>query len=181
MAPTIAVGDEAPNFDLTSTEDVVLMLCDEVPRTALVLYFFADPADAAARDGLSELARAQPALYELSVAILGISPAKLDELKAVQRELALPFPLLHDDRGFSAHYGVVAAEGSPPPALVAVNRRQRIVWMANPAGTLGDALGEVSRALRALPSPTANLPRRSTNWLVDWWVNRAGGLRKKRA
>ena len=39
MAATLVVGDEAPNFDLTSTEDVVLMLCDEVPRMAVLLYF----------------------------------------------------------------------------------------------------------------------------------------------
>ena len=36
----LSPGDEAPNFDLTSTEDVVLMLRDEVSRTAALLYFF---------------------------------------------------------------------------------------------------------------------------------------------
>ena len=40
MAKQLSVGDEAPNFDLSTTEGAVLMLCDEVPRNFVVLYFF---------------------------------------------------------------------------------------------------------------------------------------------
>ena len=43
MADRISIGDQAPDFDLTSTEGSLLMLRDEVPRTAVVLYVFADP------------------------------------------------------------------------------------------------------------------------------------------
>ena len=42
MPGTVSIGDTAPNFDLSSTEDALLMLKDEVIRTAVVLYFFAD-------------------------------------------------------------------------------------------------------------------------------------------
>ena len=45
----LTVGDEAPDFDLSSTEDVVLMLKDEVPRTPVLLYLFSGPADLQAR------------------------------------------------------------------------------------------------------------------------------------
>lgn len=167
------VGDEAPNFDLSSTEDVVIMLRDEVPRTAVLLYLFADGADEATRVELAALAEAAGRLAELPVTILGISPAKLDTLRKAQHELKLPFPLLHDDRGFSAHYGVeVPAEGEvAAPALVVVDRQQRIMWIANPAGSVKDALAHLESDLAKLPSSTSNYPRAVINRIVDRWVN----------
>lgn len=45
MARALAIGDVAPNFDLSSTEDVLLMLRDEAPRTAVLLYFFSPDAE----------------------------------------------------------------------------------------------------------------------------------------
>jgi peroxiredoxin len=166
------VGDEAPNFDLSSTEDVVIMLRDEVPRTAVLLYLFADPADEATRGELAALGEAAPKLALLPVTVLGISPAKLPALKEAQRELSLPFPLLTDDRGFSAHYGVEAPEGEvPAPALVVVDRQQRVSWIANPAGSVREALGRLESDLKKLPSSTSNYPRTVINRLVDRWIN----------
>ncbi len=173
MAPTLSIGDEAPNFDLTSTEDAVLMLRDEVPRSAVLLYLFTDPIADTTRDDLRALAAAARRLAALPLSVLGISPAKLDELKAVQRELTLPYPLLVDDRGFSADYGVEARddEESPPPALVVVDRQQRISWMANPAESVADAIARIESDLKRLPSTTSNYPRKVINRLVDRWVN----------
>ncbi len=173
MAPTLSIGDEAPNFDLTSTEDAVIMLRDEVPRSAVLLYLFHDPADAAVRADLEALARSARRLRRLPLSVLGISPAKLDELKAAQRDLALPFPLLVDDRGFSADYGVEAPgdDQAPPPALVMVDRQQRVRWVANPAGAVADALGQLEKDLVKLPSTTSNYPKRVINRLIDRWVN----------
>ena len=110
MARALAVGDEAPNFDLTSTEDVVLMLRDEVARTAVVLYFFADVEGDRVRDDLLAFARSWEDLVTADTRVLGVSPAKLPALKELQKELHLPFPLLTDDRGFSASYGLEPAQ-----------------------------------------------------------------------
>ena len=62
MVDKLVPGVEAPNFDLTSTEDVVLMLRDEVPRMAVVLYFFADPGSDRSRQDLQVLAQVQNSL-----------------------------------------------------------------------------------------------------------------------
>jgi peroxiredoxin len=148
------------------------MLRDEVPRTAVLLYLFADPAEAGTRGELAALAEAADRLAGLPLTVLGISPAKLDALKEAQRELKLPYPLLHDDRGFSVHYGVEAPEGeSAPPALVAVDRQQRIRWIANPAGSVKEAVGQLESDLAKLPSSTSNYPRTVINRLVDRWIN----------
>lgn len=170
---SLSIGDPAPNFDLASTEDCVLMLWDEVPRKAVVLYFFADPGSERERRDLAELDRARRRLADRPLEVLGISPAKLDALKRAQRELALSFPLLHDDRGFSRYYGVEAgADGSAPPAaLFLIDHRQRVGWLANPVGGIEEAMAQMGRALAELPSPAAQYPRKVVNRWVDRWVN----------
>jgi peroxiredoxin len=173
MTGKVSVGSEAPNFDLTSTEDVVLMLRDEVTRMAVVLYFFADPEAGKAQSDLRFLAAQQQALKTESATILGISPAKLPALKQLQRDLELPFPLLTDDRKFSLAFGVGtdSEETEPQPALMLIDRRQRIAWQANPVASVETALPELLNALAGLPSPISNYPRSVINRLVMRFVS----------
>ena len=159
-------GDQAPNFDLTSTADVVLMLCDEVPRTAVLLYCFRVDNDQARAD-LNALAARRGALVRLRAKVLAMSSLPLPELKDLQARLALPFPLLHDDRGFLDVYGVAAET----PALYLVDRRQRLLWLANPLEGAAAALPEIEQRLQALPSPTDLYPKSVVNRRVDRRVN----------
>ncbi len=171
MIRTPSVGDQAPNFDLTSTEDAVLMLRDEVSRTAVVLYFF-DGADSdRVRGDLMALVGRHADLESQQVVILGVSPGKPDALKQIQKEFRLPFPLLSDDRNFSSAYGVVAAGEGSEPALVLVDRRQQIAWMVNPVASVGAALPDLEQALKGLASPTSNYPRSVINRVVNWWIS----------
>ena len=169
----ISIGDEAPNFDLTSTEDAHLMLRDEVSQSAVVLYFFADPESERARRDLDALNGRLKDLAGERTRVLAISPAKIEALKKVQIERQLLFPLLHDDRGFSARYGVAAPEEgkTPEPALVVVSRRQKVLWLANPVAAVDGAMAQVITALKTLPSTTASYPKKVINRIVDRWVN----------
>jgi peroxiredoxin len=173
MAATLVVGEEAPNFDLTSTEDAVLMLRDEVPRMAVLLYFF-DGDGEGVRTNLKSLAAGQQKLKERGAVILGVSPAKLLALKDLQRELHLQFPLLRDDRDFSSRYGVAAAseDESAAPALFLVGRDQEVLWMASPVQSVESVLSDIENVLQTLPSPTANYPKTVVNRVVNWWVNK---------
>lgn len=173
MPAVLSIGDQAPNFDLASTENAVLMLRDEVVRTAMVLYFCADPNDDRVCRDLDALNERLPALARLRARILVVSTAKLDELKKVQAERQLLFPLLFDDRSFSAAYGVEAAEEgkTPAPALVVVDRRQAVRWLANPVASVEGALPQVEKLLKDLPSPTKGYPKKVINRWVDGWVN----------
>ena len=173
MAATLVVGAEAPNFDLASTEDVVLMLRDEVPRMAVLLYFF-DGDDDRVRSDLKHLAGGQRRLKDRGAVILGVSRAKVAALKELQRDLHLQFPLLNDDRDFSSLYGVVAPseDESAAAALYLVNRDQKILWMASPAEAVESSLGDIDKVLQTLPSPMANYPKTVVNRVVNWWVNK---------
>lgn len=175
MPGPVSIGDTAPNFDLSSTEDALLMLKDEVIRTAVVVYFFADPASDRVHRDLDALSRRVEDLRKRSVRVLAVSPAKLDDLKKLQADRKILFPLLHDDRNFSAAYGVTAPEGrSADPALVVVGRRQDVKWLANPVASVGDALPQVEALLKNLPSPTKSYSKTVINAGIDWWVKRRG-------
>ena len=173
MARQLDVGDEAPNFDLSSTEGVLLMLCDEVPRNMVALFFFADPESEQARTDLAALGRARDDLAARRVNIMGIAPAKMPALMDLQVDLSLPFPLLRDDRAFSAAYGVAATEegATPPSALVLVGRDQKVLWMANPVSSMESAVAELTKVAEGDGSPTGNYPKKVINRIVDRWVN----------
>lgn len=172
MGRALAVGDEAPNFDLTSTEDVLLMLRDECVRTSLVVYFFHDTEGERVRDDLLALARRWDELTAVNARVLGVSRANMPELKDLQKELHLPFPLLIDDRGFAATYGLAEAadEAAPAPVLAAVDRYQ-VLLSLDIVDSVEEAMPAIMKSLKALPSQTASLPRKVVNWWVDRWVN----------
>ena len=167
MAATLVVGTEAPNFDLTSTEDVVLMLRDEVPRMAVLLYFF-DGDDDRVQSDLKSLTAAQGKLKERGAVILGVSAAKVDALKELQRQLQVQFPLLADDREFSSKYGVVTASEDEPgaPAFAALGKavaavRKSYGWpIPRPRSKV--ASGTSTRRSRPCPTRWSTIPRRSS-------------------
>lgn len=172
MAKQLSVGDEAPNFDLSTTEGVVLMLRDEVPRNFVVLYFFAEVTEGVSRD-LGALAEAKDDLAAMRINVLGVAPLKMPELQALQVELQLPFPLCRDDRGFSQAYGVEAGgeDEIAAPAVMLVGRDQAVCFLANPAADIGAALGEMKKIVGSAASSTVNYPKKVVNRLVDRWVN----------
>jgi peroxiredoxin len=172
MAHRLEVGDEAPNFDLSSTEGALLMLCDEVPRNMVALYFFADLESERTRSDLAALGNVRDSLAAKRVNILGVSPAKMPGLEDLQSELGLSFPLLRDDRDFSSSYGVEKGEedAAAEPALVLVSRTQSVLWIANPVQSVESALVDLTKAADT-GSPTSNYPKKVINRIVDRWVN----------
>ena len=187
---TLAVGSDAPDFDLTSTEDVLLMLRDEVPRNPLVLYVFL-AVDDDSRADLEALAGEVPRWAEDGVKVLAMAPVKVAQLKQLQFELGLPFPLLEDDRDFCARYGVEApastnseadpetSEAAPPEPqddyisrrLVLVDRHGKVAWRSDRWNGLGEALVGLNQS-KAIKQPAlTNYPGQVINKLVNWWVN----------
>ena len=182
MAQPISIGDDAPNFDLSSTENAVLMLKDELARTAVLLYFFSDVGETGSdrvRRDLEALERQRETLKGLHARILAISPLAVDALRKIQADLKLRFPLLCDDRKFSASYGVVPApaaqEGEEPrpadPALVLVSRRQKVLFLANPIASAAEAMPQIEKLLKDLPRVTKDYPKSVINRWIDRWVN----------
>ena len=178
MADKLKIGQYAPDFDLTSTEDALLMLRDEVPRMFVVLYFFGDPAQERLRADLEVLAKRRDELLAQHTVILGISGTKMPALKQTQKDLHLLFPLLNDDRNFAASYGIEPVEDAElDPGLFLVGRDQEILWEANPVSSVDAGLQEILATVGRQPSLVPNMPSAVVNRVVDWWVNRVRGSR----
>lgn len=157
------VGERAPDFDLTSTEDCVLTLRDAVGRAAALLYFFADPETETVQSDLAALAGLARRLPG-PLRTLAISPTPIPRLKELQRELHLPYPLLRDDRALAGGYGFdPEAERT---LLALVDRRQRIAWLNTADTPVESCADELESALHHLEPPTALLPRRLVNRLI---------------
>ncbi len=177
MPTPISAGSPAPNFDLSSTEDCLLMLQDEVVRTAVVVYFFADAEEATVRQDLQALAAAKDDLARRHAKVLAVSPLKVDVLKELQVALDLRYPLLCDDRNLAAAYGFAFTQDdegetiAPAPLLAVVDRNQTILHLAHGAGISAE-LPALLKMIGGLPSPTAGYPKKVVNRLVDRWVNR---------
>lgn len=164
MATEITVGDQAPNFDLTSTEGVVLMLHDEVPRMQVLLYFFEDPGSA--KSDLEELSTRSAKLTGKGIKVIAVSTAPLEVLSDTQQKLALTYPLLHDDRALSKAYG---ADSSTVLALV--DRNRQIALLDRHQVDLGSSLAALLGDGSSLRESTTNYPKSVINRLVDRWVN----------
>lgn len=165
------VGERAPDFDLTSTEDCVLTLRDAVGRAAALLYFFPNPEAATVRADLQVLADLSHRLPG-PLRILAISPTPIPRLKELQRELHLPFPLLRDDRALAAGYGFDPETDGTLLALV--DRRQRLAWLGTADTSVASRTEELQGVLRRLEPPTALLPRRLVNRLIARFGRSAG-------
>lgn len=121
---------------------------------------------------LQALSQARDDLKKSQAKAMAISPQKVNVLKELQRELGLNFPLLRDDRKFSAAYGVVVPEeGVAPPGLVVVDRYQKVLWLSNPVESVAEAMPTIMKLIKGLPASTAQYPRSIINRLVDLWVN----------
>lgn len=172
-----AVGQPAPELDLASTSGAMLMLRDELARTAVLLYFFTAPADERAHTDLGELARAHERLGRRGIRVLAVAPAPLAGLARLRATLDLPFPLLADDRRLHRLYGVPAPQegAAGERALVLVDRRQRISrsWPSVPA--VSPLLPEIEAALAGSAEPRAAgaltaYPGAVINRWVEWWL-----------
>jgi hypothetical protein len=91
----------------------------------------------------------------------------------LQPSRSTSFPLLRDDRAFSAAYGVEPAGEETPggSALVLVGRDQKVRWVSHSGGPVESQLGDLTAAIDAKESPTHNYPKSVINRLVDRWVN----------
>jgi thioredoxin-dependent peroxiredoxin len=102
-----AAGQKAPGFKLPASDGKTIGLADFAGQKRVVLYFYpkADTPGCTKeacgfRDALSDYDRA-------NVAVLGISPDPVEDVKAFAQKFHLNFPLLADaDHRVSEQYGV---------------------------------------------------------------------------
>ena len=125
-------GEVVPTFSLPDTAGTPVRRTAYRDKKNLVLVFLPDAEDDGARAYLRALAQSYAALRAETGEVLAILRGDREALADSQRELALPFPLLHDADG------AITARFLPPPTRAGVfvtDRYGELYFAAATAGT----------------------------------------------
>lgn len=128
MASTPHVGDEAPDFNLPSTEGPVV-LSERLRQGAVLLVFYPGDDTPVCTRQLCDYRDNLRAFEELGVQVMGINPQGLDSHRQFARKHGLTFPLLSDgDKRVCRSYDALNLLGMARRALVLVGRDGRVRW-----------------------------------------------------
>ena len=111
---TVSEGVQAPDFQLSSTEDESFSLLARRGRANLVLLFLDDASSGVDTEIATSFRDASDIFRSVRGTVIGIAKADLGELKAFQAENSLAFELLSDDGSVAAAYGVRVRQGFGP-------------------------------------------------------------------
>ena len=102
-----SVGQPAPNFTLTSTEDKDVTLSDFKGKQTVVLYFYPRDDTPGCTAEACSFRDLRAMFNEQGAEILGVSPDTVKSHKKFQQKFHLTFPLLADpDHAVADQYGV---------------------------------------------------------------------------
>jgi peroxiredoxin Q/BCP len=156
LAPStkrLAVGDRAPDFNLTSADGRGVALGDLLERNVIV-YFYPAALTPGCTKEACDFRDAQATLTKAGYVVVGISPDDVDRLNHFKTQEKLKFPLLSDaDLKVHVRYGTWAEKSMYGKTTVGVLRSTFVI------GTDGKiqhamyghkASGHVDRLLRLL-------------------------------
>ena len=149
----VSEGVQAPEFQLTSTEDEPFSLLARRGSTNLVLLFLDNASSGTDVEIATSFRDASEIFRSVRATVIGIAKAELDELKAFQASNALAFELLSDDGTVAAGYGVRVRQGFGP---ISRERFLRSTFLVDRTGVVRrifrdvDAREHVNEVLAAL-------------------------------
>lgn len=110
----VSEGVQAPDFQLTSTEDEPFSLQARRGRANLVLLFLENASGGTDTEIAASFRDASDIFRSVRATIVGIAKAELDDLKTFQAANSLAFELLSDDGSVATAYGVRVRQGFGP-------------------------------------------------------------------
>ncbi len=137
------VGREAPVFTLGTTDGTSVSLAAYRGDWFPILVFIPGGCEQAEvlLDALNSAASRLWGLRGQLLAICSSSPADAERPRA---STSISFPLLRDDGGLAASYGIRFSGGKRVPAAFIIDRAGKIVWSAEGADALNPQLIEAA-------------------------------------
>jgi peroxiredoxin Q/BCP len=163
MARNLAVGDQAPDFELVDQTGQRHHLATLVQRGPVVLFFYPKDDTSLCTKECRAFRDSQPAFVAAGAAIFGISSDNLESHGRFAASHSLDYPLLSDPGGSVGElYGVRKALGVFPGRATFVVDRQRVVRFALSARLQAErhtveALAAVQQLAAAVGQPVAQL------------------------
>ena len=141
------VGDPAPDFDLDGTAGAGFgsyRLSAAIDRVPVLVAFYTEDFAPACTGYLEALRDADWSALIDGIGVFGVAPGTLESHCEFATELGLSFPLLVDDPGVDAQFGVQRPDGSTQRAAFLVDGRCRVqfTWTDDESG--GDGSPDIS-------------------------------------
>lgn len=97
--PNLKAQGYVPDISLASSDDDLWQIKTRLRRVNVVIFFLNDIDCAVCRARLRAFAQDYPDWRHISTEVVAVLPNSVDEVKALAKELSLPFPLLSDGDG----------------------------------------------------------------------------------
>ena len=125
------VGDPAPDFDLDGTAGAGFgsyRLSAATDRVPVLVAFYTEDFAPACAGYLEALRDADWGALTDGIGVFGVAPGTMASHREFATELDLPFPLLVDDPGVDAQFGVQRPDGTTRRSAFLVDRRVRVAF-----------------------------------------------------
>jgi peroxiredoxin Q/BCP len=127
-APTLRVGDTAPDFTLPATTGAPVSLSDFRGKSAVVLFFYPKDNSPVCSAEACSFRDSYEAFREAGAEVIGVSSDSAQSHEQFARRLGLPFLLLSDAGGeVRARYGVPKSFGVFPGRTTYLIDREGVV------------------------------------------------------
>jgi peroxiredoxin Q/BCP len=128
VAPTLEVGDRAPDFTLPSTEGAI-RLSERLKTQAVLLVFYPGDDTPVCTKQLCDYRDHLSLFGDLGVDVLAVNPQSLESHERFAKKHGLSFPLLSDaDGSVCRDYDAVGLLGMTKRALVLIGKDGTIRW-----------------------------------------------------
>jgi peroxiredoxin Q/BCP len=149
MAPSVKVGDPAPDFALPASDGRTIALGDYRGKSEVVLFFYPKDDSPACTAEACSFRDSHEDFLEAGAVVIGVSSDSVGDHQAFVGKHHLPFPLLIDTKGaLRTLYGVPKTLGFIPGRVTYLIDREGIVRHISSAQLR--PLSHVKEALKAI-------------------------------
>ena len=154
----VQAGAEAPDFSLAAHDGSTVRLKDLAGKRAVVVYFYPKADTPGCTKEACGFRDAMAEYKKMDVAVLGVSPDSVEDVKKFSDKYSLTFPLLADaDHSVSEKYGVWQEKSMAGRMYWGVARTTfvikggkivKVFEKVKPEGHEGEVLGWIEKEIR---------------------------------
>jgi peroxiredoxin Q/BCP len=154
MAPSVQVGDKAPDFTLPSQSGEEVRLSDRLGQRVVVLYFYPKDNTSGCTAEACAFRDSHEVFTEAGAEVIGVSSDSVTKHASFAGKHNLPFTLLSDAGGkVRKSYGVPAALGVLPGRVTyVIDRDGTVRHVFNSMTKIGKHIGEALDMVKQLQS-----------------------------
>jgi peroxiredoxin Q/BCP len=157
MAPSIQVGDKAPDFTLPSQSGEQVRLYDQLAERVVVLYFYPKDNSSGCTAEACAFRDSHEVFTDAGAEVIGVSSDSVDKHAGFAGQHQLPFTLLSDHGGkVRKSYGVPGVLGLIPGRVTyVIDSHGTVRHVFNSMTNIGQHVNDALETVRKLQAESA--------------------------